>query len=123
MQPVNLRDDHGLRRRARGIASRQPVRDLFEVLKPHSDVEPVENRRFRDASASENAPESGTTIGERRQHGAPGSANGIEVPPDQPFNVCPGFRDGAKNLTASRPCFDIAHPHLPDDVLHPHNSG
>src|SRR5208337_1442624 len=32
VQSVNLRDDHGLRRRACRITCLQPVRDLFEVL-------------------------------------------------------------------------------------------
>jgi len=75
VQSLNLRDDHGLRRRACRITCLQPVRDLFEVLESHSDVEPVENRRFQDASTGEYAPESWTTIGEGRQHGVPGSTN------------------------------------------------
>jgi hypothetical protein len=72
----------------------------------------VENRQFQDARAGENAPKSGTTIGEGGQHGVPVSANCIEVLPDQPFDVCPGFRDAAENLTATSLRFDIANPHL-----------
>ena len=62
-------DDHRLRGRARRITRRQAIADLFEMLKSHRDMEPVENRRFQDASIGENAPESRTTIGEGRQRG------------------------------------------------------
>jgi hypothetical protein len=72
----------------------------------------VENRRFQDARAGENAPKSGTTIGEGRQHGVPVSADRIEVLPDQRFDVRRGFRDAAENLTATSLRFDIANPHL-----------
>jgi hypothetical protein len=89
-----------------------PVRDLFEMLKSHRDVESVENRRLQDSSAGENAPESGATIGEGRQHGVLVSTNRVEVLSDQPFNVRPGFRDGAENLTTAGFRFDIANPHL-----------
>ena len=41
-----------------------------------------------------------------------GSADGVEVLPDQPFDVRLGFRDGAENLTATGFRFDIANPHL-----------
>jgi hypothetical protein len=42
-------------------------------------MEPVQNRRFQDASNGENTPESRTTIGEGRQRGVAGAANRIEV--------------------------------------------
>jgi hypothetical protein len=91
---------------------RPAVSGLFEVLKFHRDVEPVENRRFQDARIGENAPESGTTIGESRQHGVLVSANRVEVVSDQPFDVRPDFRDAVENLTATGRRFDIAYPHL-----------
>jgi hypothetical protein len=49
-------------------------------------MEPVQNRRFKDASIGENTPESRTTIGEGRQRGVAGAANRIEVLSDQPFD-------------------------------------
>jgi hypothetical protein len=82
------------------------------MLKPHRDMEPVQNRWLKDASIGENSPESWTTIGEGRQRGVAGAANRIEVLSDQPFNVCPSLRDGAENPTAAGFRFDIANPHL-----------
>ena len=96
VQSVNLRDDHDLRRREGGIASRQPRRDLFHVVKSHSDVEPAENWLYRDASFSENAPKPRTTAGERRQHSVPGSSNRVEVLPSQPDDVSASFCDAPK---------------------------
>ena len=52
------------------------------------------------------------TIGKGRQRGVAGTANRIEVLSDQPFDVCPGFRDAAENLTAAGFRFDIANPYL-----------
>jgi hypothetical protein len=77
-----------------------------------SSTPTVENRRFQDARTGENAPESGTTIGEGRQHGVLVSTNRVEVLSDQPFDVRPDFRDAAENLTAAGFRFDIANPHL-----------
>jgi hypothetical protein len=53
-----------------------------------------------------------TTIGEGRQHGVAGTANRIKVLSDQPFDVCPGLRDAAENLTAASFRFDIANPYI-----------
>jgi hypothetical protein len=41
-----------------------------------------------------------------------GAANRIEILSDQPFDVCPGFRDAAENLTAAGFRFDIVNLHL-----------
>jgi hypothetical protein len=82
------------------------------MLKPHRDREPVQHRRFQDASIGENTPESRTTIGEGRQRDVTGAANRVEVLSDQPFDVCPGLRDSAENLTAAGFRFDIANPHF-----------
>jgi hypothetical protein len=57
VQPLHLLDDHHPRR----IIGRQAAGCLLEVLKPHADVEPVENRQLGDAGISENAPQSGDT--------------------------------------------------------------
>ena len=91
VQSLNLGHDHRLRGRARWITRRQSIADLFEMLNPHRDMEPVQNRQFQDASIGENTPESRTTIGEGRQRGVTGGANRIEVLSDQPFDVCPAF--------------------------------
>src|ERR1700722_4052863 len=112
VQPLDLRDDHRLRARARQITRCQSVANVFEMLKSHRDVEPVENRRFQDASTGENTPESRTTIGEGSQHRVLVSTNRIEVLSDQPFEVCAGLRDGTENLPAAGFRFDIANPHL-----------
>ena len=105
-----------------GITCGQPVRDLFEVLKFHRDVKPIKNRQFQDPRTGKNAPEPRTTIGESRQHGVLVSTNRIEVFPDQPFDVRPGLRDAAENLTAARLRFDIAYPAPRSVVLRPRGS-
>jgi len=112
VQSLDLGHDHRLRGRARRIVRRQSIANLFEMLKSHRDVEPVENRRFQDTSIGENTPESRTTIGEGRQRGVAGAANRIEVLSDQPFDVCPGLRDAAEHPTAAGFRFDIAGPNL-----------
>jgi hypothetical protein len=94
------------------VIGRQGAGDLLEVLKPHTDVEPVKNRRRDDAGIGENTPERWTTVGEgghRRVHGAP---NGVEFAADQRFDSRIGFRDGAENLSSTSLRFDIADPHL-----------
>ena len=62
-----------------------------------------------------------TTIGEGRQRGIAGAANRIEVLSDQPFDVCPGLRDAAENLTAAGFRFGIA-SEPQTDVLRPRGS-
>jgi hypothetical protein len=64
VQPLDFRDDHGLRLHSRGIAGRERAGDLLKMLESHSDMKPIENRRFSDACIGENAPKSRTTIGE-----------------------------------------------------------
>jgi hypothetical protein len=59
VQPLHLLDDHRLRRHPCRIIGRQAAGCLLEVLEPHADVEPVENRQLSDAGISENAPQSG----------------------------------------------------------------
>ena len=56
VQALNFLDDHCFRRLARWIVARQTAGDLPQVLKSHSDVKPVENRRRGDTSVGENVP-------------------------------------------------------------------
>jgi hypothetical protein len=82
------------------------------MLKSHSDVEPVEHRRFGDVGVGENASKASTTIGEGCQRGVFGLADGFKVSTDQQFDVRVGSGDSAKNLAAARRCLDIANTHL-----------
>ena len=50
VQPFDLLDDHRLRRHPRRMISRQGAGDLLEVLKPHTDMEPVKNRGLSEIS-------------------------------------------------------------------------
>jgi hypothetical protein len=130
VQRLDLRDDHRLRRHPRRLINRQGAGDLLEVLKPHTDVEPVKNRRRGDAGIGENTPDPRLAIpsdfagrnlgqvsprtivgegGHRRVLGAP---NGVEFVADQRFDRRIGFRDGAEYLPATGLRFDIADPHL-----------
>jgi hypothetical protein len=61
-------------------------------------VEPVENRQLGDAGISENAPQSGTPVGEGSQHRVFGSSDGVEALADQDFDICIGFGNGTENL-------------------------
>jgi hypothetical protein len=79
VQSLDLGHDHCLRGRARRITRRQSIANLCEMLKPHRDMVPVQNRRFQDASICENTSESRTTIGKGCQRGVAGAANRIEV--------------------------------------------
>jgi hypothetical protein len=101
-----------LRCHPRRIIRRQGAGDLLQVLKSHSDVEPVEDRQFGDAGTGQNASKARTPIGEGRQRGAIRSADGVEVPADQHFDVRVGSGDGAENLAATRLRFHIANPYL-----------
>lgn len=112
VQPLRLFDDHRLRRHPRWIIGRQTVGCLLEVLEPHADVEPVENRKLADAGISENAPQSGTPVGEGGQHRVLGSSDGVEALADQGFDVCIGFGNGSENLPATGLRFDVTDPHL-----------
>ena len=112
MQSLDFRDDHSLGRHTRRIAGRQRAGDLSEMLKSHSDMKPVEDRRLGDARIDENAPKPWTTIGEGRQFGAFNSADGVEAPAYQHLYVSVGFRDSAENLSTAGLRFDVANPHL-----------
>jgi hypothetical protein len=53
VQPFNLLDDYRLRGHPRRIIGRQAVGCLLQVLESHTDVEPVENRRFCQRSCQQ----------------------------------------------------------------------
>ena len=101
-----------LRRHPRRIIGRQGAGDLLQMLEPHANVKPVEDRRFGDAGIGQNASKARTPIGEGRQFGAFRSADSVEGPADQHFDVRVRSGDGAENLAATRLRFDIANPYL-----------
>ncbi len=55
VQSLDLRDDRSLRRHLCRIIGPQEAGDLLQVLEPHADIKPVENRQFGDAGIGENA--------------------------------------------------------------------
>ena len=70
-----------------------PAGYLLQVLQPHRDVEPVEDRRLGDAGGGQYGSESGTSVGEPGQLRVVGLADGREVPADQLHDVGIGFGD------------------------------
>src|SRR5882757_2866052 len=112
VQSLNLRDDHCLRHYAWWIVGRQRIGDLFQVLKSHSDMEPVQDRRIVDAGIDENTSKAWTTVGKGGQRGVLRSANGVEVPADQHRGVRFGSGDGAENLARASLRFNIANSYL-----------
>ena len=112
MQPLDLRDDHRLCRHPCGIVGRQAGGDLLQVLEPHGDMKPIQDRRSDDAGIGKNAAKARATIGEGGHRRVLGSADGIEVAADQLLDVGIGADDSAENLAATRRRFDIADPHL-----------
>src|SRR3954451_23453748 len=70
-QALDLLDDHRLRDRALRTLGRQASGNLRQVLQPHGDMKPVEDRKPRDAIVEKNAPQPGTAVGNdaaRGQH-------------------------------------------------------
>ena len=112
VQSLDLGDDRGLRRHPCRITGREAAGDLLQMLPPHADVKPVEHRQPGDVGISENASKARAPVGEGGQYGAFGSADGVEVPADQHFDVRVGSCDGAENLAATRFRFDVADPHF-----------
>jgi hypothetical protein len=112
VQPLDFRDDHRLRRGLLRIIGRQAFGDLLQMLEPHADMKPVEDRHLGDASIGENEPQPGATIGEGRQFRVVGCSDGIQALADQYFDVRIRLGDGAKNLPPTRPGFDIADLYL-----------
>jgi hypothetical protein len=77
-----------------------------------SSTPTVQKRRRGDAGLSENASESGTTIGESGQCRLPGASDGVKVPVDQSFDVRFRSGDGSENLAGAGFRFDIADAYL-----------
>ena len=94
------------------LVGRQSARRLLRVLQPHGDVEPVRDRRLRDAGIGQNRSQAGTTVGERGHLGVGGSADRLEASPDQHRNVGVGPCDGAEDLPPSVGCLDVADANL-----------
>jgi hypothetical protein len=69
VQAVRLLDDRRLRRRALRVIGRQTSGDRCPVPQPHGKVEPVQDRKSRDAGVERNTPQPGTAVGECGQHG------------------------------------------------------
>src|SRR5271165_661243 len=111
-QALDLLDDHRLRRHPCRIVGRQCAGDLLQVLQPHGDVKPVEDRQLGDAGIGENTPKPGTTVGAGRQGRVLGAAGGVEVPADQHRDVRIRSGDGAENLATTSLRFDVADPYL-----------
>ena len=121
VQSLDLGHDHCLRGSARGITRRQSIANLFEMLKPHRDMERVQNRRFQDTSTGENTP------GVQGQPSVKAVSAVSPVPPTAsrffliiPSDVRPsGLRDAAENPTAAGFRFDIANSAPQTDVRRP----
>ena len=61
-QALDFVDDHRLRRRTFWVVGRQVAGDPRQVLQPHGEVKPVQDREFRDADVEENAPQPGAAV-------------------------------------------------------------
>ena len=66
-QPLDLRDDHGLRRPPTRLAGRQSDCRLLRVLESHGDMKPVGDWWIRDPGLGQNRSQSGAAVGERGQ--------------------------------------------------------
>src|SRR5271165_5133681 len=112
MQSLNLRDDRRLcLDPTRGVGG-QSTRCLPCVLQPHGDVEPVRNRRLRDAGLGQYRSKAGTTLAERSQRGGGGSADRLKTAPDQHRDIRTGFRDSAEDLPTAFGRLDVADANL-----------
>jgi hypothetical protein len=112
VQSLDLRDDRSLRRDLCRIIGRKGAGDLLQVLEPHADMKPIENRQLGDVGIGENASKARAPIGEGRQCRAFPSADGVEVPADQHFDVRVGSGDRTENLAATRLRLHVADPYL-----------
>src|SRR3954470_7429608 len=62
-QALDLLDDHRFRSGALRTMRRQAAGDLRQMLQPHGNVKPIQNRRLGDTSVEEDAPQPGTAVG------------------------------------------------------------
>src|SRR5690242_1954582 len=107
-QPLDLRDDHGLRLHPTRLISRQSDCRLLGVLEPHGDMEPVGDWWIRDPGLGQNRSQTGAAVGERGQLRVVGSAHRLQVSADQHGEVGIGPRDSAEYLPASDSRLDVA---------------
>ena len=109
-QALDFLDDHRLRRRTLRVVGRQVAGDPRQVLQPHGEVKPVQDREFRDASVEEDAPQPGAAVGERGQYRVLCPPDRVEVAADQRHEIRVGLRHGAEDLPSSCRRLDIADP-------------
>src|SRR4051795_7999268 len=84
-----------------GPSDNRPSGNLRQVLQPHGDMKPVEDRKSLDASVEKNAPQPGTAVGKRRQRCALGPPDRIEAAADQACEIRVDLRHGAEDLPSS----------------------
>src|SRR3954453_18151126 len=82
-QALDLLDDHRFRSGALRTMRRQAAGDLRQMVQPHGNVKPIQNRRLGDTSVEEDAPQPGTAVGEGCQHRRVGASDSIEAAADQ----------------------------------------
>ena len=107
-QPLDLRDDHGLRLHPARLVGRQSDCRLLRVLEPHGDMKPVGDWWIRDPGIGQNRSQTGAAVGERGQLRVVGSAHRLQVSADQHREVGIGPRDSAEYLPASSSRLDVA---------------
>src|SRR4051794_22196589 len=78
-QALDLLDDHRFRSGALRTMRRQAAGDLRQMLQPHGNVKPIQNRGLGDTSVEEDAPQPGTAVGEGCQHRRVGASDSITV--------------------------------------------
>src|SRR4051794_5600226 len=78
-QALDLLDDHRFRSGALGTMRRQAAGDLRQMLQPHGNVKPIQNRGLGDTSVEEDAPQPGTAVGEGRQHRRVGASDVLRL--------------------------------------------
>src|ERR1700761_7014787 len=81
------------------------------MLQPHRYVEPISDRRLLATGLRQNRPQTGTTVGKRRQFGVAASADRLKAAPDQRGNFRIGLRDRGENLPTTGRCLDITNVH------------
>ncbi len=86
-QPVGFRDDHRLRLLPRRRIGRQGAGGLLQVLQPHCDMEPIQDRRRGDTGGGQDRPQTSAPVGEAGQHRGPGSAEAVECAADQGHEI------------------------------------
>src|SRR6187551_646451 len=111
-QPLDLRDDHGLRLQSARLVGRQSDGRLLRVLEPHGDMKPVGDWWIRDPGIGQNRSQTGAAVGERGQLRVVGSAHRLQVSADQHGEVGIGPRDSAEYLPASSSGLDVADANL-----------